>query len=443
MAIQTNFTPIPENTLVLGADKYFCMDGRVTHVNNNVLVVGRSGSGKTRYLVKPNLLQCNGSYVISDPKGMLRKEFGEYFKSQGYEVLSMDFIHPEKSNHYNPISKIHNTNDIKKLVHGIVYAEINKGRQIQDPYWELMTSSMLMGIIGYMLEKDEIPKEEKTMSMVQELLYKCNRGKNIGIAGVGDRHASEMTVLMEKHNSDMKKRGKNSWAYKQFMKVDSAPDKTYQTIISTAFSKISIFDSEELSMLLSEDGFDFKTIGQKPTALFIEVSDTDRSVDMLVNLFYTQLMNELCTYADDKCENGCLPVPVQFILDDFATNCKINEFENMISNIRSRGISTMLMVQSESQLVAGYGEASAETIVDNCSSLLYLGGTNFKSAETAARRSNKPVHEILNMPIDTCWLFRVGEKPQMVDFVDIDAFQIQKKFIPFAEMSDVRETIDM
>lgn len=430
MAIQKNFTPIPENTLILGADKYFCMDGKVTHVNNNVLVVGRSGSGKTRYLVKPNLLQCNTSYVISDPKGMLRKEFEGYFKSHGYEIFAMDFIHPEKSNHYNPINKIRNTNDIKKLVHGIVYADAKKGRQMQDPYWELMSASLLMGIIGYMLECDEIPVEERTMYTVQELLYKCNRGKIANAANVGDRHISEMSLLMEKHNCDMEKKGKKSWAYRQFMKADSAPDRTYQTIVSTAFSKMSIFDSEELSMLLSKDGFDFKVIGQKPTIVFIEVSDTDRSNDMLVNLFYTQLMNELCTYADDECKNGCLPVSVQFILDDFATNCKIDGFENMISNIRSRGISTMLMIQSESQLVAGYGD-SAETIIDNCSSYLYLGGTNYESAEIAAKRSNRPVHEILNMPIDSCWLFRVGEKPEMVDFVDIDAFQNQKKFIPY------------
>lgn len=442
MAIQKNFAPIPENTLILGADKYFCMDGRVTHVNNNVLVVGRSGSGKTRYLVKPNLLQCNGSYVISDPKGMLRKEFESYFKAQGYKVLSMDFIHPEKSTHYNPISKIHNTNDIKKLVHAIVYAEASKGRRMEDPYWDLMTASLLMGIIGYMFETNDIPKTKRNMSMLEELLYKCNREKNANTGRAGERNVSKMTKIMENHNYVMQKRGKESWAYKQFMKVDSAPDKTYQTIISTAFSKISIFDSEEISMLLSKDGFDFKVIGQKPTVLFVEVSDTDRSTDILVNLFYTQLMNELCTYADDKCKNGCLPVPVQFILDDFATNCRIDGFENMISNIRSRGISTMLMVQSESQLVAGYGE-SAQTIIDNCSSYLYLGGTNFQSAEMAARRSNRPVHEILNMPIDSCWLFRIGEKPAMVDFVDIDAFQAQKKFVPFVGLDDTREGLAM
>lgn len=442
MAIQTNFTPIPENTMILGANKYFSMDGRVTHVNNNVIVVGRSGSGKTRYLVKPNLLQCNGSYVISDPKGMLRKEFESYFKDNGYEVISMDFIHPEKSNHYNPISKIHNTNDIKKLVHGIVYADAKKGRHMDDPYWESMASSLLMGIIGYMFETNEIPKAKKNLPMVENLLYKCNREKMSGTGRTGERNFCKMTEILEKHNYTMQKKGKESWAYKQFMKVDSAPDRTYQTIISTVFSKISSFDSEELSKFLSKDDFDFKSIGQKPTVLFVEVSDTDRSADMIVNLLYTHLMNELCTYADDECRDGCLPVPVQFILDDFATNCWIDGFENMISNIRSRGISTMLMIQSESQLVAGYGE-SAQTIIDNCSSYLYLGGNNFNSAETVARRSNKPVQEILNMPIDTCWLFRIGEKPQMVDFVDIDAFQEQKNFNKEGGREDALEKLGM
>lgn len=438
MAIQKNFTAIPENTMILGANKYFSMDGRVTHVNNNVLVVGRSGSGKTRYLVKPNLLQCNGSYVISDPKGMLRKEFGSYFKKNGYNVITMDFIHPEKSNHYNPINKLRNTNDVKKLAHGIIYADVKKGRAMHDPYWEAMAEALLMGIIGYIFEDNTIPKSKKTFAMVNELLYKSNRDKNSGASRSAERCNSEMTRIMEDHMETMRWRDKESWAYKQYAKADSTPDRTYQTILSTVFSKISTFDSEELSKLLSKDDIDFKTIGQKPTVLFVEVSDTDRSCDTLVNLFYTQLMNELCTYADDKCKNGCLPVPVQFILDDFATNCWIDGFENMISNIRSRGISTMLMVQSESQLVTGYGDA-AQTIIDNCSSYLYLGGNNFNSAETVARRSNKPVQEILNMPIDSCWLFRIGEKPEMVDFVDIDAFQNQKKFNIPSEKEDLSE----
>ena len=153
MAIQKNFTPVPEDTLVLGANNYYSMDGKKTHINNNVLVVGRSGSGKTRYLVKPNLLQLNGSYVVSDPKGQLYKEFKDYFEANGYDVLHMDFIHPEKSTHYNPLAKIRNTQDITRIAHAIVYS--NEGK-MPDPFWESNSVLLLSALIGYLYETPTI-----------------------------------------------------------------------------------------------------------------------------------------------------------------------------------------------------------------------------------------------------------------------------------------------
>lgn len=422
MAIQKNFTPVPEGTLVLGANNYYSMDGKKTHINNNVLVVGRSGSGKTRYLVKPNLLQLNGSYVVSDTKGQLYKEFKDYFEASGYEVLHMDFIHPERSTHYNPIAKIRNTQDIRKVAHSLIYTSENK--QMHDPYWEASSVLLVSSILGYLYETPTIAKKNKTITKLQELLNLCNRDSIANLPG--ERHLSVMHAMMEKHNEQMKNLGKKSWAYLQFKKVSSAPDRTFQTILSTIFSKLVAFDSQEIQTMVSKDGFDFRMLGQKPTVLFVEVSDTDRSMDILSNLFFTQLLNALCSYADEECENGSLPIQVQFILDDFSTNVKLIGFENMISNIRSRNISTMLMIQDLSQLNASYGKSS-QTIISNCASCLYLGGT-FQSASEFSKWANRPVHEFLNMPIDSCWLFRIGQKPGEVDFVDVDAMMIQKGF---------------
>ena len=434
MAIQKNFTPVPEDTLVLGANNYYSMDGKKTHINNNVLVVGRSGSGKTRYLVKPNLLQLNGSYVVSDPKGQLYKEFKDYFEANGYDVLHMDFIHPEKSTHYNPLAKIRNTQDITRIAHAIVYS--NEGK-MPDPFWESNSVLLLSALIGYLYETPTIAKKNKNITKLQELASFCSRDSLTSLPG--ERHLSKMSVLMEKHNEQMKKLGKKSWAYLQYQKVNSNPDRTFLCILTTLYTKLLIFDSEEVQAMVSKDGIDFEMLGQKPTALFIEVSDTDRSMDVLSNLFFTQLLHSLCTYADEKCENGALPIPVQFILDDYTTNVKIIGLDNYISNIRSRNISLMLMLQELSQLDACYGKSS-QTIISNSASCLYLGGT-FQSSSEFSKWANRPVHEFLNMPIDSCWLFRIGQKPGKVDFVDVDAMMIQKNFHTKTEVVQVEELL--
>lgn len=154
----------------------------------------------------------------------------------------------------------------------------------------------------------------------------------------------------------------------------------------------------------------------------MQVSDTDRSMDVLVNLFYSQAMNELCDYADTCCEGSRLPIPVQFILDDFATNARINNFERIISNIRSRGISTMIMLQSEAQLRAAYGE-NAQTIIDNCNTYAYLGGGGTEQAKVVSQRADKPFNQILNMQLDKCWLFRRGQQPILCDVFDLNSFE--------------------
>ncbi len=421
--VNSRYLSVPEGTLILGENRYYSRDCYKTQLNNNVLVVGTSGCGKTRSIVMPNLMQATGSYVVSDPKGNLYKKFGPYLKSKGYEVITMDFIHPGTSNRYNPMEYCRNTTDILKVANVIVHQD-DKEASKTDPYWDESTQMCLLAILGYIFETDDLPKKEKTLSTLRKLVVVANREE---ATGRSVRGKSCLQEIMENHKKHMQSMGKESWAYERFQEYNTAPDKTLLTTNSTTLAKLVTFATEEVQRMLSANDIDFATIGQKPTALFVQVSDTDRSMDLLVNLFYTQLMNELCTFADDHCENSCLPVPVQFILDDFATNARIDNFENMIANIRSRGISAMLMVQSEAQLQAGYG-TNAQTIIDNCNTYVYMGGSDPGQAKAVSLRANKTANSILNMPLSTSWIFRRGEKPVFCHNFDLEWFKKEKGF---------------
>ena len=189
--------------------------------------------------------------------------------------------------------------------------------------------------------------------------------------------------------------------------MNQSPEKTFNTIVATSIAKFCSVDTEELAEMMKDDQIDLPSIGKRKTVVFVEVSDSDRSMDMLINMFFTQAMNQLCTYADEECENSQLPVPVRFFMDDFATNCRIDNFENMVSNIRSRKISVILILQSLSQLDKSYG-ASAHTIIDDCDTLIYMGGNDPETSHSIAIRCNKTTQTILHMPLCTSWIFRRG-----------------------------------
>jgi len=428
MTDTNKYITVPEDSLILGQNQYYSKDGIKTQLNNNVVVVGTSGAGKTRSIVMPNLLQASGSYVVSDPKGNLYRKMGPYLESKGYRVIHMDFRHPERSLHYNPIAYCKTTTDAMKLASALVYETAHSSgngegrRGSYDPFWDETTLILLSALIGYLMETDQMEADDKNLATLSTLLSECQKEER------GNSN-SIMTRAMERHRESMEERGLHSWAYDRFRAYNVGPAKTNNTVCMTSQAKLSTFDTEELREMLRYNDLDFTKIGQEPTALFVEVSDTDRSMDVLVNLFYTQLMNQLCDYADDCCENSCLPVPVQFILDDFATNARIDNFQNMIANIRSRGISAMLMVQSEAQLEAGYGR-DAQTIIDNCNTYVYMGGSNPRMAHIVGERADKPANRILNMPLSTSWIFRRGQEPVLCHNFDIDWFSRVKGFEP-------------
>ena len=383
----------------------YSLDDYETNLNNNVLIVGGSGTGKTRKIVTPNIKEAVGSYFICDPKGQLYKVWGKYLVDKGYKIRLIDFIHPDMSDGYNPMSYFRkNTQNIVKFVSTIVNTKESYGTTA-DPYWDRMTTLLLCALIGYMVETDQ---PEMTFSEILRMLSMGERNDDTD-------KSSKLQRLFSSH----KRLHPDSWACEKFEAVDTAPYKTFDTIRSTLAAKFANFDSKELRQMMKKGGFDFTSVAREKTAVFVTVSDTDRTMDPLVNIFFTQAMNELCTYADDKCSGGRLPIPVRFILDDFATNCRIDEFPRMISSIRSRALSVMLMIQSEAQLRQGY-EHDAQTIISNCDTYVYLGGNDVQTAKAVSERCDKPLNEVLYMPVGHCWVFRRGSQPKFARLADPD-----------------------
>lgn len=398
---------VEKNMMIVADEEYFSLDCYKTKLNNNALIVGASGTGKTRSIVIPNLLQAAGSYIVCDPKGTLYKEYGEYMKSQGYVVKYLDFIHPEQSDHYNPFHYIHTTQDVIKMADMLTMTD----RAFRnDPFWDDAASLAIAALIAYL--KFHRPKNEQTFEILNYLLSSAKAEENYNSGS-----QTVLDLIFERLKLD----SPDCWAVKQYEKARVAADKTWNSILISLTAKTRNFDTEELNQMMRNDTIDIRSIGKRKTVLFVVVSDSDRSMDMLVNLFFSQAMNELCAYADEECEDYRLPVPVRFILDDFATNCKIDQFPRMISSIRSRGISVMLMIQAEAQLEQGYG-SDRLTIISNCDTYCYLGGTDLETARNIAERVDEPLKKILYMPVGYAWVFRRGRQPELRKTFDLEGF---------------------
>ena len=398
---------IQKGDLILAEGKYYDMDCYRTKLNNNVLVVGTSGSGKTRSIVSPNIMQATGSYIISDPKGNLYGKYKAYLEAQGYEVKKLDFSDPKHSIHYNFFSYIRDETDVMKLA-SILIDDI-KGVQ-NDAFWTDSSRLLLQAVIGYIMEC--MDEDGQNLKELLEIIARFEIDEN--------RSGNETLGDLLFHQLEME--NPDSYAVRQYKKFRIATGKTLKSILITVQSQMGLFDTGDLREMLSFDETNIQDIGRKKTALFVVVSDMDRSFDKMANIFFTQAMAELCRVADHECEDQRLPIPVRFILDDFATNCKIEQFPRMISSIRSRGISTMLMIQSESQLRTSYA-TDDKTIISNCDTYVYLGGNDVETAQAVAYRCDLPLRKILEMPVGNCWIFRRGEKAYNGKIFDLDRYQ--------------------
>lgn len=396
----------PDGTMVLPNGQRVSLNDYQTHLNNNTLICGASGSSKTRNFIIPNILQGVGSYIVTDPKGNLYKKYKNYMQHKAYNVLRLSFIYPNQSIHYNPLHYLKNTQDIQKLIHSLINND--KNQNLPDPFWNEMSTFLLGSIIGYLFEiKDEHP-EMYNIPCVIELLRNCGRPDS-------SSKNCKYAMLLKKHEIDYP----DSWAVKQYQNVSQAPNKTYDTVVSNTLSKFSIYDTIELQEMLLYDEIDFVSIGQKPTILFVEISDTDKSMQPLINTFFSQAFNQLCEYADNR-KDSRVPCPVRFFLDDFPTT-NIDNFEVVISNIRSRKISATIVIQSLAQLNANYGD-NASTILDNCDTLIFMGTNSPETAQMIALRANKTMDTILHMPLDHSWIFRRGNKPIFCKNFELESY---------------------
>ena len=415
--------------MILGQDRYYSLDTRKTGLNNNVLVVGASGTGKTRGIVIPNLLQAKGSYIVSDPKGNLYRKYGEYLQNKGYTVKMLDFKTFAPLTRYNPFAYVHDTQDILQVAYMLIHQK-KEGSIREDPFWDDAAVLLLTSLISLMRESEKLVAKIGSRHNGDSILSDiCREMPNLhNLMRLADLCSVPEDVSyvsgMDKIMRSVEEVAPESFALSQYKKFRVAASRTLRSILITVNAHLGTFDIPGLRRITRTDTVDLPSIGKEKTALFVNVSDTDRSLDGLVNIFFTQAMHELVRCADSQ-EDSRLPVPVRFILDDFATNCMIVDFPKMISSIRSREISAMLMIQSEGQLEQSY-ERDSSTIISNCDTYVYLGGNDLRTAKAIAERTDLPLKNILNMPVGSNWIFRRGEEPIRGKSLDLEAFLKQR-----------------
>ena len=328
--------------------------------NLNVLVCGGSGAGKTRFYCKPNIMQTNTSFVVLDPKGEIVRDLGHLLEKSGYEVKVLDLINMEKSHCYNPFVYLKSDNDVQKLVTNLFKATTPKGSSSNDPFWDTAASMLLLALVFYL--KYEAPEEEQNFPMVMELLRAGEVHED------DDSYLSPLDVLFNKLES----REPEHIAVKYYRDYRSGSAKTLKSIQITLASRLEKFNLESLASLTMVDELDLPSLGEKKTALFALIPDNDTSFNFLVSILYTQLFQQLFFLADHK-YGGSLPVHVHFVMDEFANVSFPDDFDKILSVMRSSEVSVSIILQNLAQLKALF-EKQWESIVGNCDEFLYLGG---------------------------------------------------------------------
>ena len=327
--------------------------------NKNVLVVGGSGSGKTRFFIKPNLMQCHSSYVVTDPKGSILIECGKLLQREGYRIKVLNTINFQKSMHYNPFAYIHSEQDILKLVTALIANTKGEGRA-GDDFWVKAETLLYTALIAYI--HYEAPVENQNFSALIDMLG------TMEVREEDESFQNNVDYLFE----ELEREQPSHFAVRQYRKFKLAAGKTLKSILVSCGARMAPFDIAELREVTAYDEMELDTLGDRKTALFLIISDTDDTFNFLVSLCYTQLFNLLCTKADDV-YGGRLPVPVRCLIDEAANIGQIPKLEKLMATIRSREISACLVLQAQSQLKALYKD-NADTITGNCDSMIFLGG---------------------------------------------------------------------
>ena len=375
-----------ENYILLTQTERLQMNGRPSSPkyarNKNVLIIGGSGSGKTRFFVKPNLMQMHSSYVVTDPKGTVLLEVGKMLQSNGYRIKVLNTINFTKSCHYNPFSYIRSEKDILKLVNTIIVNTKGEGAQATEDFWVKAEKLYYQALIAYIWY--EAPEEEQNFSMLIDLIDASEARED------DEEFKNAVDLLFE----ELEKEDPTHFAVRQYKKYKLAAGKTAKSILISCGARLAPFDIRELRELTSYDELELDTLGEIKTAMFVIISDTDATFNFLVSIMYAQLFNLLCDKADDV-YGGRLPIHVRCLLDEFANIGQIPSFEKLIATIRSREISASIILQSKSQLKAIYKD-NADTIEGNCDTTLFLGGKEKTTLKEMAEILGKETIDLYN-----------------------------------------------
>lgn len=383
--------PVPENNVILTQTERLTMNSRPkdprTARNKNVLVVGGSGSGKTRFFIKPNLMQCTSkayptSFVVTDPKGSLVVETGKLLRRKGYRIKILNTINFKKSMHYNPFAYIHSEKDVLKLVTTLIANTKGEGKSGGDDFWLKAETLLYTALIAYI--HYEAPETEQNFSTLLSFINAMEVRED------DPDFQNEVDKLFTK----LEKKDENHFAVRQFKKYKLAAGKTAKSILVSCGARLAPFDIAELREITAYDEMELDTLGDRKTALFIIISDTDDTFNFLVSMAYTQLFNLLCEKADDV-YGGRLPVHVRCLIDECANIGQIPKLEKLMATIRSREISACLVLQAQSQLKALYKD-NADTIVGNCDSSLFLGGKEPTTLRELSQGLGKETIDIAN-----------------------------------------------
>ena len=375
-----------QNNILLTQTERLTMNGRPANPkyarNKNVLVIGGSGSGKTRFFVKPNLMQMHSSYCVTDPKGTIVLECGKMLEDNGYEIKILNTINFKKSMKYNPFAYIRSEKDILKLVQTIIANTKGEGEKAGEDFWVKAEKLYYTALIGYIFY--EAPREEKNFATLLDMIDASEVRED------DETYMNPIDRLFEA----LEKKEPTHFAVKQYKKYKLAAGKTAKSILISCGARLAPFDIRELRDLMSEDELELDTLGDRKTALFVIISDTDDTFNFVVSIMYSQLFNLLCDKADDV-YGGRLPVHVRCLLDEFANIGLIPKFEKLIATIRSREISASIILQAQSQLKAIYKD-NADTIVGNCDSTLFLGGKEKTTLKELSETLGKETIDLYN-----------------------------------------------
>lgn len=336
------------------------LDGRRHRRNLNTLVIGGSGAGKTRFFGKPNLMQCNTSFVILDPKGEQLRDVGNLLEKEGYVIKVVDLINMNRSHCYNPFRYIKDDKDVLKLITNLIRNTTPKGSQTNDPFWEKSETALLEALCLYLLH--EAPEEEQNFTMVMEMIAAAEVKED------DEEYQSPLDELFER----LEIRNPNSLALKQYKIYKQAAGKTAKSILISVGVRLSAFNLESIASLTATDELELDLVGERKTAIFAVIPDNDSTFNFLIGMLYTQLF-QMLYYQADIVHGGALPVPVHFLMDEFANVALPDEFDKLLSTMRSRLIFVSIIIQNLAQIKGLYKD-SWESIVGNCDTLYYLGG---------------------------------------------------------------------